>query len=80
MPNSRGGLFSFDPPNGTCYLAVDEETALRERLGPTNRVVSYGWADETTGLRPSRFSEADGSLTLATSCRSQFGMTREVAT
>lgn len=28
------GRFNLDPPNGTCYLAVDEETALRERLGP----------------------------------------------
>lgn len=45
--SDRQGRFNLDSPCGTCYLAIDEETALRERLGPTTGVVSYGWADET---------------------------------
>lgn len=73
------GRFNLDPPNGTCYLAVDEETALRERLGPTNGVVSYGWADET---RVSVLEVQRGGR-VADTCHklaAQFGMTREVAT
>ncbi|MCE5288655.1 MAG: RES domain-containing protein [Nocardiaceae bacterium] len=40
--SDTGGRFNLEATNGTCYLAVDEETALRERLGPTTGVVSHG--------------------------------------
>ena len=74
-----GGRFNLAAPNGTCYLAVDEETALRERLGPTTGIVSYGWADET---RVSVLEVQRGGR-LADTCHHRaprFGMTREVAT
>jgi hypothetical protein len=29
-----GGRFDLPPPRGTCYLALDPESAVRERLGP----------------------------------------------
>lgn len=73
------GRFNLDPPNGTCYLATDEETALRERLGPTTGVVSYGWANET---RVSLLAIQRGGR-VANTCHhlaTHFGMTREVAT
>jgi hypothetical protein len=44
------GRFNLDLPCGTCYLAINEETALRQRLGRDLvklNVVSAGWADET---------------------------------
>lgn len=77
--SDTGGRFNLDPPNGTCYLAVDEETALRERLGPTTGVVSYGWADET---RVSTLQVHRGGR-VANTCDQQaalYGMTREIAT
>ena len=33
--NSPDGRFDLSAPRGTCYLASDAQTALRERLGPT---------------------------------------------
>ncbi|AFM20039.1 hypothetical protein Mycch_5362 (plasmid) [Mycolicibacterium chubuense NBB4] len=74
-----GGRFNLAAPNSTCYLAADEETALRERLGPTAGVVSYGWADET---RVSVLEVQRGGR-VADTCHPhapRFGMTREVAT
>lgn len=77
-----GGRFNLDPPAGTCYLAADEETALRERLGPdmdANGMVSREWADETV---VSKLSVQRGGR-LAHTCHKdapKFGLTREIAT
>ncbi|NNM45005.1 RES family NAD+ phosphorylase [Knoellia koreensis] len=32
--NDGGGRFDLPSPRGTCYLALDAESAVRERLGP----------------------------------------------
>ena len=75
--SDTGGRFNLDPPNGTCYLAIDEETALRERLGPTTGVVSHAWADET---RVSLVEVQRGGR-VANTCHNlatHFGITREV--
>jgi hypothetical protein len=77
-----GGRFNLDPPAGACYLAADEETALRERLGPD--MVSLGqvsvvWADETV---VSKVSVQRGGR-VADTCHKdapKFGLTREIAT
>lgn len=77
-----GGRFNLDPPAGTCYLAMDEETALRERLGRgmlKRGVVSQGWADETV---VSRVSVHRGGQ-VANTCHREatnHGITREIAT
>ena len=34
------GRFNLEPPYGTCYLGIDVETAVRERLG--NELMDYG--------------------------------------
>lgn len=80
--SDEGGRFNLDPPAGTCYLAEDEETALRERLGPditAGGIVSLNWADETV---VSRLSVQRGGR-LAHTCHDdgpRFGLTREIAT
>lgn len=80
--NGDGGRFDLDAPSGTCYLAADEETALRERLGPDMvrlGTVSQQWADETV---VSRLRIQRGGR-LADTCHRdvvKFGLTREVAT
>jgi hypothetical protein len=77
-----GGRFNLDAPAGTCYLAVDGETALRERLGPDMvrpGMVSQTWADETI---VSKVSVQRGGR-VADTCHKdapKYGMTREVAT
>jgi hypothetical protein len=74
--------FNLDLPSGTCYLAIDEETALRERLGPDMvklNVVSAGWADET---EVSRLTLQAGAQ-LADTCHADavhYGVTREIST
>ncbi len=77
-----GGRFNLDPPAGTCYLAVDEETALRERLGRAmvkRGVVSQGWADETVVSRVSVFRGGRVAHTCHREATNH-GMTREIAT
>jgi hypothetical protein len=32
--SDKSGRFDLPPPGGTCYLALDPESAVRERLGP----------------------------------------------
>jgi RES domain len=76
------GRFNLDLPSGTCYLAIDEETALRERLGRDMvklNVVSAGWADET---EVSRLTVQTGTQ-LADTCHEDavhYGVTREIST
>jgi hypothetical protein len=76
------GRFNLDPPFGTCYLATDQDTALRERLGRDMvklNVVSAGWAAETEVSRLT--VQAGGQL--ADTCHQdavRFGVTREIAT
>lgn len=77
-----GGRFNLDSPAGTCYLAIDEETALRERLGRAmvkRGVVSQGWADETAVSRVGVFKGGR----VAHTCHREathYGITREIAT
>lgn len=77
-----GGRFNLDPPAGTCYLAIDEETALRERLGRAmlrRGVVSQGWADETVVSKVAVFMGGR----VANTCHreaTKHGLTREIAT
>ena len=77
-----GGRFNLDPPSGTCYLAIDEETALRERLGRgtiKRGMVSQGFADETVVSQVSVFKGGR----VANTCHREatnYGMTREIAT
>jgi len=76
------GRFNVAPPFGTCYLATDQETALRERLGRDMvklNVVSAGWAAETAVSRLT--VQAGGKL--ADTCHEdavRYGATREIAT
>lgn len=76
------GRFNLDPPRGTCYLADDEKTALRERLGSdidAKGMVSWGWANETA---VSKLAVHRGGK-LANTCHEdavKFWLTREIAT
>lgn len=80
--SDNGGRFNLDPPEGTCYLASDEETALRERLGAdmdANGMVGHEWAEETV---VSKLAVQRGG-SLANTCHKdgpKFGLTREIAT
>jgi hypothetical protein len=80
--SNNEGRFNLDLPSGTCYLATDPETALRERLGRDMvrlNVVSAGWAAET---EVSRLANQVGGR-LADTCHEhavRYGVTREIAT
>jgi hypothetical protein len=80
--SNNEGRFNLDVPFGTCYLATDEETALRERLGRDMvelNVVSAGWTAETEVSQLS--VQAGGQL--ADTCHRDavnYGVTREIAT
>lgn len=77
-----GGRFNLDAPHGTCYLATDEETALRERLGPDmsrRGLVSPGWADETVVSKLQVQRGGRLADTTHADCP-RHGLTREIAT
>ncbi|MGK2879382.1 MAG: RES family NAD+ phosphorylase [Mycobacterium sp.] len=76
------GRFDLVRPHGTCYLAVDPDTALRERFGHElveQGVITFEAASTTqvsalhvpTGRWPANTCHSDAA---------QFGMTREVGT
>lgn len=79
--SSGGGRFDLNPPRGTCYLAYDELTAIRETVGAPLA---------STGVITHAFS-ADRQLStltvphdhrLADTCTDEaadFGLTRELA-
>lgn len=71
------GRFDLEPPDGTCYFAVDEYAAVREatRLGP----VTHEWV----GAREIRVIETDGNTRLAAITRKAaggYGVTGELVT
>lgn len=76
------GRFDLVPPNGTCYLATDLETALRERFG--HALVNQGVVTFEAAARThvSRLRVPAGRW-LANTCHdgaAHFGMTRELGT
>jgi len=76
------GRFNLDLPFGTCYLATDERTALRERLGRDMvklNIVGALWADET---QVSLLTLQTGAR-VADTCHQDavnYGVTREIST
>ena len=80
--SDRNGRFNLLPPNGTCYVAEDAATALRERVGP--ELVRLGFVPESlladavvSHLRlPQPTNAADCESPRAV----EFGVTREMAT
>jgi hypothetical protein len=80
--SSGGGRFDLDAPRGTCYLAFDACTAVRETAGET--LVRLGWvsADFARERVVSRLTVPKGR-SLADICHEAaagFGVTREIAT
>lgn len=79
-PNGR---FDLEAPKGTCYLASDPETALREQLGP--RLAALGLVQESwmAGVAVSLLMLPRGRA-LADTLHKQAiripGLTREIAT
>lgn len=77
-----GGRFNLPEPHGTCYLAFDAQTALRERFG--HELVRQGIVTAETADRTAVSSLAvpDGRYLADTCARSasDFGMTREIGT
>ncbi len=76
------GRFDLAPPHGTCYLATDVDTALRERFG--HALVDQGVVtfDAATRTRISRLHPPQGRW-LANVCHAgaaHFGVTRELGT
>lgn len=79
--SSGGGRFDLTPPRGTCYLAFDEITAIRETVGAalaTARVISAAFAAErqlSTLVVPHDHNLADTCADEA----ADFGLTRELS-
>jgi hypothetical protein len=74
--------FDLPTPAGTCYLALDPHSAVRERLGPQLVGLGFVPAEEMAGVVVSRLSAPAGQR-LADCCDPQaanYGLTREVAT
>lgn len=80
--SSGGGRFDLPPPRGTCYVAFDDRTAIRETVGEVlavGGVVAAEFAAErvlSTLRIPARRRLAD---TCAESA-ADFGLTRELCT
>ncbi|WP_433604234.1 RES family NAD+ phosphorylase [Prescottella agglutinans] len=80
--SSGGGRFDLDAPRGTCYVAFDERTAIRETVGEvlaSAGVITSEFAAErslSTLRVPARRRLADTCAEAA----ADFGLTRELAT
>lgn len=80
--SSGRGRFDLGEPRGTCYVAFDERTAIRETVGEvlaTAGVISHEFADERVLSRlriPARRTLADACAEAA----ADFGLTRELCT
>ena len=76
------GRFDVIAPNGTCYLATDVDTALRERFG--HELIEQGVVTFETAARTQVSSlQVPAARWLANACHrdaAQFGMTRELGT
>ncbi|MGC5247690.1 RES family NAD+ phosphorylase [Gordonia sp. DT219] len=76
------GRFDLDPPRGTCYLATDTETAVRETLGSTLHTLGGADVDFAAQRSVSRLRLPTACL-LADLCdrhAADFGITREIHT
>ena len=80
--SSGGGRFDLEPPHGTCYVAFDERTAVRETVGEvltSAGVISSEFAAE----RSLSTLRVPGRRRLADTCAesaADFGLTRELCT
>ncbi|GAB2647160.1 hypothetical protein GCM10027068_28240 [Prescottella soli] len=80
--STGGGRFDLDEPRGTCYVAFDERTAVRETVGEvltSGGVVTAEFAAErslSTLRVPARRRLADTCAETA----ADFGLTRELCT
>lgn len=76
------GRFDLPAPHGTCYLATDVETALRERFG--HELVKLGVVTFEAAARTEVSAlRVPGPRWVANTCAkaaASFGMTREIAT
>lgn len=80
--SSLRGRFDLPPPDGTCYLALDELSAFRERLGERLSGLGLLSAAAADSVVVSRL-RVPGELQLADTCHPSamsFGLTREIAT
>lgn len=80
--SNLSGRFDLMPPNGTCYLATDVISALRERFG--HELVRQGVVtfNAAAGTQVSKL-QVPSTRYLAKTCSpdaANFGMTREIAT
>ncbi|OUS89496.1 RES family NAD+ phosphorylase [Rhodococcus sp. NCIMB 12038] len=79
--SSGGGRFDLTPPRGTCYVAFDELTAIREAVGEalaTTGIISETFAAErqlSTLTVPHAHNVADTCADAA----ADFGLTRELS-
>ena len=79
--SSGGGRFDLTPPRGTCYLALDELTAIRETVGAalaTTGIISEDFAavrQLSTLVVPHAHRMADTCADAA----ADFGLTRELS-
>lgn len=77
------GRFNLDAPRGTCYLASDAASALRERLGPTLSGVNSVEAADVDPVAVSRLPVPRGrdlADTTAAEAVAVPGLTREICT
>ena len=80
--SSGRGRFDLGEPRGTCYVAFDERTAIRETVGEvlaTAGIISREFADERVLSRlriPARRTLADTCAEAA----ADYGLTRELCT
>lgn len=81
--HSPDGRFDLSAPRGTCYLASDAQTALRERLGPMLAGLSSVEAADVDGVAVSLLGVPRGrelaDTVVAAAVRIP-GMTREICT
>ncbi|MDG3010694.1 RES family NAD+ phosphorylase [Rhodococcus sp. D2-41] len=78
--SSGGGRFDLTPPRGTCYLAFDEDTAIRETVGEalaTAGVISTDFA-ATRRLSTLTVPHAHQLADTCTAKAADFGLTREL--
>jgi hypothetical protein len=77
------GRFDLEAPKGTCYLASDPTTALRERLGPTLAGVDSVEVADVDGVGVSRLAVPHGrdlADTVHPDAVKIPGLTREICT
>lgn len=79
--SSGGGRFDLTPPRGTCYLAFDEDTAIRETVGAALATAGVITSDFAATRRLSTLTVPHAHQ-LADTCAAKaadFGLTRELA-